>query len=340
MPNYLYYGKIGDGKTYHVVERELLPAIRRRRHVYTNIASVKEPDKLRAIEALTGVPWAEVDELITYWPTAEVIREQLDMMPDDKAGVSLKLKKGSLVIIDEVQDAYHSREFKNTSRGFMFYLTYHRHWGMDNVFISQAPGQVEKAIIRVLNFSYQIKNLNFLSSIMGNRYVMNVRQTPQDPVVATLHGKFNPDIFRCYESTQLRTEDKRRVPTYLSQPAQLLIIPLMAFGFYRIARHGFIPRMEPKQEVGKDGNSVHRDSALRDSLASGATRVVGDLGPTPSPDERVRDAYERGGAAQHFDRDENGCYRVPTTQRMTFIMGGVVDQVERPGYRLECPRKA
>jgi len=192
---YLYYGKIGDGKTYHVVANELLPALASNRKVYTNIDGLNK----KHIAMLLGK--LETELHIVHLEHAEAIKDLMQLAVDDKAGHSLKIEKGSIVIIDEAQMVWDAREFKDTKKSFLSLLEYHRHFGLDFVFITQNPKRLEASITRLANESYQIKNLRFLGAFLKNRYVLHVRQTPFDrEIISTIRGKYRSEIFLCYRS--------------------------------------------------------------------------------------------------------------------------------------------
>lgn len=203
---YLYYGKIGDGKTYHIVRNEILPAVRAGRQVYTNCDGLD----LRRLLQVAGMGEVKVEK----WRTVEEVRRCCQVAEDDKDGVSLKVAQGALVVIDEAQLVWDARAFKDMAKGTLSFLEQHRHWGLDVVLVTQSPGRLDKAILRLANECYHVKNLRFLTSALGGRYVVNVRQSPFDrEAIATFRGKFDPEIFSVYRSavTASRFNTKKSV---------------------------------------------------------------------------------------------------------------------------------
>lgn len=189
----LYYGKIGDGKTYHVVANEIIPAVKDRRKIYTNIDGLD----VRALSHITGVAVGEID--ITVWRQKSEILAAMQVAADDSDGITLPIARGALVVIDECQMVWDARDFKNTTKGFLTLLEYHRHYGLDLVFLTQNVKRAENAITRLANYSYQVRNLRILGA--ANRYIINVRQTPLDTeILERKHGVFDSRIFRCYKS--------------------------------------------------------------------------------------------------------------------------------------------
>lgn len=213
---YIYMGKIGDGKTYHVVVNEIVPAVRRGRRVYHNIDGLGEGMAMRRLMEKTDK--AEHEIKLTKIESKDEWRELLQLDLDDKEGKSLRLERDSLVVVDEAQMIYDSRDFKNTTKTFLTLLEYHRHFGLDFVFITQNVTRLEKAIRGLTNECYQVKNLSFLSGVLGYRYVKHVRQTPDSDITTTQHGKLDPENFALYRSAVQHSRFKRGGGTYFSTP--------------------------------------------------------------------------------------------------------------------------
>lgn len=266
---YLYTGKIGDGKTYHVVRNELVPAIKARRKVYTNIDM--EPENVRALAFYCGLRVDEVDiERIGEGADgAAKVRELLTLDENDKEN-SCKLKRGSVVILDEAQMIYDARESKDTPKGFLTLLEWHRHLGLDFVFITQNYKRCDSVIARLCNEALQVKNLKFLSGLMGHRYVLHHRQTPGDAVVATTKGTLEPQYFRFYKSmsaTGVRTHESQG---FLTAGRVVPLVLLAAFVVYRFASHGVIvkPAVAKETRTASEIAPLRSDvGQLRDALA-------------------------------------------------------------------------
>lgn len=197
---YLYYGKIGDGKTYHVVRNELLPAVAKGRKVYTNIDELN----LVEIEKQTG---KKPD--IVHWSTVEDVAGAVQLKANDKEGHSLKVDRGALLIVDECQWVWDARAFGKMPKETLTLMEYHRHFGLDLVLISQSPGRIDRAVLRLLNESYQVKNLRILGGVFDSFYIINVRQSPGDrEVVGTIRGRYVQSVFRCYRSALVGSKFK------------------------------------------------------------------------------------------------------------------------------------
>ena len=193
MALYLYYGKIGDGKTHHVVSSEILPAVRDGRKMYVYLDGLSP----RRLSQFAG---RNAD--VVMWDKVEDVRAACRLEVDDRDGVGLAVDRGSLIVVDEAQLVWDAREWAQTGKQALAFFEFHRHFGLDVVLITQSPGRLDKGLVRLANECLHVKNLRFLSSALGNRYVVNVRQSPHDrDPVATVRSKFDSNVFACYRST-------------------------------------------------------------------------------------------------------------------------------------------
>lgn len=237
MAIYLYYGKIGDGKTYHVLQNEVVPAARKGRKIYTNLDGL-------SVRRLAQYVDREVD--VVQWESVEQIRAAFQLAQDDKEGTSLAVDRGALLIVDEAQMIFDARQWKDTGPGTLRLCEYHRHFGLDIVFITQSPGRLDKSLCRLANESLHVKNLRFLGSMFGKRYVINIRQTPWDrETMATMSGAFKPEIFALYRSSvvnaRARVSKTAVKKIWLVAPAAIGMAAVFfarngGFGFTKVAR--------------------------------------------------------------------------------------------------------
>lgn len=246
---YLYYGKIGDGKTYHVVQNELLPAVKSGRKVYTNIDGLN----IRRIAQYLNMPITDVNiELVP----SDKFRDMLTCNADDPEGISLKIDKNSLIIVDEAQKIWDARSFKDTRKEFLNFLEYHRHYGFDLVFITQNPKRLESVITRLSNEAYQVKNLKFLGSFLGRRYVLHIRQSPGDrDIIATMRGVLKDEIFALYRSYVTTNKTNRVSKTALSSARSFIFFGLILLPIVLFVGRGGLTILDPE----KNANMVKQD---------------------------------------------------------------------------------
>lgn len=192
MALYLYYGKIGDGKSHEVVLSEILPAVRDGRKVYVYMDGL-DPRRLGQFAGRSAN--------VQLWDSVDQVRAACALPVDDRDGIELTIDRGALIVIDEAQLVWDAREWQKTGKNAMAFFEYHRHFGFDVILITQAPGRLDKGLVRLANECLHVKNLRFLSAWMGRRYVVNVRQSPQDrEPVATMRRAFDTNVFACYRS--------------------------------------------------------------------------------------------------------------------------------------------
>lgn len=308
---YLYEGKIGDGKSYHVVRNELLPAIRAGRRVYTNIDIGAEHIRNMEIHCGLEVGTARIDRVDgkNNW------RALLQLDDDDKEGVSLRVAQRSLIIVDESQMIWDAREFKETPKGFLTFLEYHRHFGLDVVFITQNVKRLDSAARGLANELLQVKNLKMLSSVLGDRYVIHHRQKPGDPIVASSSGRFDPLYFRFYRSHRDGGMRTHASMTGISWKYYGIVLALLVFAGIRIAQRGVIP-----VPAGLDSKAP-----VQALGASPAKPAPVDLGAM----DKLKDAVAA--------RVEDGCRMVARRGYGKFTMGGVTEVVFKPFEEKVCP---
>lgn len=192
MAIYLYYGKVGDGKTHEVVLSEILPAVRDGRLMYVYMDGL-DPRRLGQFAGRSAN--------VRLWDNVDQVRAACSLPVDDRDGAELTIERGALIVIDEAQLVWDAREWQKTGKNAMAFFEYHRHFGFDVILITQAPGRLDKGLVRLANECLHVKNLRFLSVWLGRRYVVNVRQSSgdRDPV-ATMRRTFDTNVFACYRS--------------------------------------------------------------------------------------------------------------------------------------------
>lgn len=329
MAIYLYYGKIGDGKTYHVLANEVVPAARKGRKIYTNLDGLN-------VRRLAQYVDREVD--VVQWEKVEDIRAAFNLDQDDKEGLSLKVDRGALLIVDEAQMIFDSRQWKDTGPGVLRLCEYHRHFGLDIVFITQSPGRLDKSLCRLANESLHVKNLRFLGSMFGKRYVINVRQTPWDrETMATVSGHFKSEIFALYRSTvvnvRARVSKSAVKLTWLIAPAG---IAMAAIFFARNGGFGFT-KAAKFQPV--SGGAVAAGPVVAGSVAPGAVQAEPALLAAvqvadSQPDENEEEAEPEKPAALlvgQIETEAGSVYLLKVKGRVVRVMAAALADYEVDG---------
>ncbi len=247
MALYLYYGKVGDGKSYHVVANEILPAVRDGRKMYVYMDGLNP----RRVGQFAGR-----NANVVLWDNVDEVREACQLEVDDREGVGLRVDRGSLIVVDEAQLVWDAREWQKTGKQALAFFEYHRHFGLDVVLITQSPGRLDKGLVRLSNECLHVKNLRFLSAALGRRYVVNIRQSPQDrEPVATIRGRFEDNIFACYRSATTGRHSVR-VHGRGIRGAMLWGPAAAALALFLYVRSGGIGTLEGRTNVRVDSGRV------------------------------------------------------------------------------------
>lgn len=253
MALYLYYGKIGDGKSHEVVLSEILPAVRDGRKVYVYMDGLN-PRRLGQFAGRTAN--------VQLWDNVDQVRAACALPVDDRDGLDLTIERGALIVIDEAQLVWDAREWQKTGKNAMAFFEYHRHFGLDVILITQAPGRLDKGLVRLANECLHVKNLRFLSAALGRRYVVNVRQTPQDrDPVATMRRAFDPNVFACYRSQVMAGRHSAKVHGRGIKGVMLWGPAAAAIALILYVRSGGIGVLQGRTNVVASG-SVRSESAF------------------------------------------------------------------------------
>lgn len=190
MPIYSLEGTPGAGKTLYAVQKIIPDFLHVRdfrgdlvpRHIYTNISGLKP----WLICAWTGIPYEAISEyfhvlgqavdengntyedkdLVRWWmfePDSIVWQQtmngarQAERVPDFEQAV--QIPKNSLVIIDEIQNYYGSRDFAtNYSKRCIDFITKNRHYGWTLWWMSQSVEQVDVTFRRNTQYVYFLES--------------------------------------------------------------------------------------------------------------------------------------------------------------------------------------
>lgn len=194
---YAFAGSPGSFKSVHVLEKYVIPALKNGRQVYTNIENISSIYiatyfDLNPIDVdnCLHVLGREYNEDGTYQENPDLIRKFYENVPNN-----------ALIVIDEAQNYFGSRDFKSDySAAVIPYMTRHRHYGHDIIYITQNIDSVDITFRRNTQITYLLKraehvgmkNLCFVyvfdRANLDKRYLARLTYTP------------NPSVFKCYSS--------------------------------------------------------------------------------------------------------------------------------------------
>ena len=192
-------GSPGSFKSVHVLEKHIIPALRKGREVYTNIEDISavyiaiyfdmDPIEVeshlhilgREYDPDTGLPLAENPDLVRHFYK--------------------DVPNNALIVIDEAQNYYSSRDFKSDySKEVISYLTRHRHYGHDLIYITQNIDAVDITFRRNTQFTYVFKRGDNVG-MSGTAFIFVYDRTDLErKYLARMRYTPDPATFKCYSS--------------------------------------------------------------------------------------------------------------------------------------------
>jgi len=236
----LITGRIGDGKTYHTLKYRLIPALERGRHIFTNIDfGPNEITKDGAIIS-TGLErfarnvslylGKDCRGLIHQFKDESEIKNLLQLK--DLSGQLLQIPKGSTIILDEAQMLFPAPvpgHLVPINPLFIKWVAYVRHFDQELILITQSPSLIHKSLLGLINENVKIKNLAFISSVLGKQYRVSYHQSVWSEAHGSENHTFDKDIFKLYQSAfAYGVKNNRPLPSFLVIP---VIGVFIWFGF-------------------------------------------------------------------------------------------------------------
>lgn len=185
-----YTGTPGSGKTYEAVVL-ILQYLCKGKTVFTNIDGLEKRECREAIKVVCGL-------------SDLALERQLKMLdPDQIEDFWNHVKPNSLIVIDEIQKYFSSRDWQSEkNKLFGFWASTHRHHGFDVVCITQNSERVDAAVRSLWEWNYVFRKVNFFGGAVQKKYLCysysgdEARGMPLKKEVKT----YNPKIFLCYKS--------------------------------------------------------------------------------------------------------------------------------------------
>ncbi|WP_276575318.1 zonular occludens toxin domain-containing protein [Pseudomonas tohonis] len=193
-----YFGRPGSGKSYSVVEYVIIPALKKGRHVVTNIP-------------------LESDLLVQVFG-GQVTQLPLDALDDEK--LPELVPHGSVAVIDECWRRWPSgQKVSQAPVGDLQWLKEHRHRvdksgnAMQVVLVTQDRADLAAWVRKLIAHSFEMNKLEEVG--MSNRFGIKVykgcptgEHVPSKYVIREAYGTYKPDIYQYYRSaTQSEASD-------------------------------------------------------------------------------------------------------------------------------------
>lgn len=185
-----FAGTPGSGKTYEAVQK-ILDNLMMGRIVFTNIDGMSDPECQEMIKTVCGL-------------SDLALKMQLHFLqPDQLEDFWMHVCPGSLIVLDEVQKVFSSREWQTAkNNAFASWASTHRHQGFDVVLITQAIERVDSAVRSLLEWTYVFRKVNFFGGAVQKKYLCysyGGEDTNGEPLKKTVRT-YQPHVFRCYKS--------------------------------------------------------------------------------------------------------------------------------------------
>lgn len=249
---YAICGTPGSFKSCYAVENFVLPALRKNRKVYTNIeglstthiATYYDMDPI-AVDENLKVLGRVYDNDGTWHEDRDKIRKFYDDLPIN-----------ALVIIDEAQNYFSSRDFKEAfSSELIPWLTKHRHLGNDVVWITQNIESVDITFRRNTHLTYALRRAENLGlKNCAFNYIFDRADLDRKHLARKMYRP-DPMIFKLYSSYQEKSveENRKSYNVLLRSPFVWLAIIVFAYAGYVIfsgsfSRKMFHSNVKPKTE--------------------------------------------------------------------------------------------
>jgi zona occludens toxin (predicted ATPase) len=187
---YLIEGVPGSGKTTYVMQKYFLPAFKKGKRIYTNISGLN----LVNMCALYEIDHDNIDNVTFVDPAKQYECQRMLSMNSDH---------NSLLILDETQNYFNSRDFKEqANRDVIPFLTEHRHYGYTVVAVTQSIDSVDITFRRLASQVVRITNMGFVGAKRTAKlHIYESANTDRAPL-ATSVFTYDLKIFKCFKSVE------------------------------------------------------------------------------------------------------------------------------------------
>lgn len=207
----IHEGIPGAGKSYDAV-RKILDALKIGRIVHTNIDGLNQDKCLEYIATWCDLSRDELSNRLFFIDKATILQFWEYIEP------------GCLVVIDEAQLYFNSRDFtKQSNREIADWASTHRHYGYDVIFITQRAERIDTAVRSLADFKYRYRKLNFMGPVAG--YMVYTFIGDDERHISFQKRSYDKAIFPAYNSYVGNASEKvfHKVPNIFKHPVFLAI---------------------------------------------------------------------------------------------------------------------
>lgn len=251
-------GTPGSYKSCYAIENFIIPALKKERMVFTNIDGVDDHVSYTSalwdidpfvVERCLNVLGRRYKEDGTWEEDKDLIRRFYDNLPQN-----------ALVVIDEAQNYFSSRDFKEGfSANLIPWLTKSRHVGNDVVWITQNLESVDITFRRNTHLTYSLRRAEHLGFVFKNVSFNYIYDRADTSVRHLARKTYHPDerSFSCYNSYDNRDvkEERKSYNVFLRSPFVWLMIVSFTWLAYALLSGNFqrqVLKQKPKSEKKMD----------------------------------------------------------------------------------------
>lgn len=242
-------GNPGEGKTLHAVRDYIIPALKEKRLVVTNVPLI--PSKLSSICGYDVEPFIyikeEHDDGEPAFSKIEDFTEYETWAQESGTGLN------PLYVIDECHEAFHAVVgLKGSEHPISLWMAKHRHKGADVVLMTQDRAELQPAIKRRVHVIYDYERLGMLG--MSDRYVRRQYRKRGSEPLDTVFGKIDKSVFGTYHTRRKGTAERRPKFRNILNRWQIWVIVIgIAISSYFAFRNG-MPGL-PGEHVAENAKS-------------------------------------------------------------------------------------
>lgn len=226
MSIYAYTGLPGSGKSYSVVEQQVLPALKSGRRLVTNVA----------------LKW---DKLREAFPGCELVELPTQRVQADPSSIYEYVTPGSVLVLDEVWRLFPAGlKANHVPEPFRKLLAEHRHMVNDQgescqiVLVTQDLAQISAFARQLVETTFRTVKLTTVG--LQSQYRVDVfngpvsgPNPPESGRIRQLFGSYRQDVYQYYETHTLKSEgatSSKVNERSLDRRANILARPVMILG--------------------------------------------------------------------------------------------------------------
>lgn len=263
------FGANGGGKTYNTVAYKILPAIKKRRRILTNIDGLDDTHSHCAIADYLDMSAMEVESLIQW----------LD--PKESREFHLHAKDGDLIVIDEAHEHFPNIDVKLQNDAYNWISIHHRKMKTDVYFITQIPESMNKKFFTLASQYFVYAKATSIG--LKNSYFESVYQGDlSNRIYKSRPKKYRPEIFPCYSGHRQTAVEFKEEHTHKSIWSNSFVLyggALVILGFayfvYSLwfADDGILNKEKSTKKTDTKSISIETPSSSR-SLATSTSSII------------------------------------------------------------------